>query len=202
MKNIRLILILIIGGLISYYAYQSQFKTFFFESIIELGLILLGIAIFIWTLVTDTKKYRTNRQLKTYALTLLCLTFVFIIATFHIRTRINFNKPTLLKVFYDGDFNGIGIDFKTDGTYIFDNSTIGLSDYFYGTYKIADDRITMDKDQFDILTNLKYLEIREKKTENYATDLYLYQIDSLGNIIDNSNEFRVTIDNRINKKKK
>lgn len=202
MKKIRLLLILLIGGLLIYFAFQSQFKTFFFDSIIELGLILLGLSISIWTLVTDIKNYRTNRQLKTFALTILCLTFAFIIATFHIRTQINFNKPTLLKVFYDGDFNGTGIDFKTDGTYIFDNSAIGLSDYFYGTYKIEDDRITMDKDQFDNLTNLKYLEIREKKTENNATDLYLYQIDSLGNLIDNSNEFRVTIDNRKNINKK
>ena len=132
----------------------------------------------------------------------MCIIFTFIIAIFHIRTQINFNKPTLLKVFYDGDFNGTGIDFKTDGTYIFDNSAIGISDYFYGTYKITNDRITMDKDQFDNLTNLKYLEIREGKTENNATDLYLYQIDSLGNLIDNSQEFRVTIDNRKNINKK
>jgi hypothetical protein len=202
MKNIRLILILIIGGLLTYFAYQSQFKTFFFESIIELGLILLGIAIFIGTLFSEIKNYKKNRQLKTLALTILCIIFTFIIAIFHIRTQINFNKPTLLKVFYDGDFNGTGIDFKTDGTYIFDNSAIGISDYFYGTYKITNDRITMDKDQFDNLTNLKYLEIREGKTENNATDLYLYQIDSLGNLIDNLQEFRVTIDNRKNINKK
>jgi len=202
MKKIRLLLILLIGGLLTYFAFQSQFKTFFFDSIIELGLLLLGLSISIWTLVTDIKNYRTNRQLKTFALTILCLAFAFFIATFHIRTQINFNKPTLLKVFYDGDFNGTGIDFKTDGTYIFDNSAIGLSDYFYGTYKIANNRITMDKDQFDNLTNLKYLEIREKKTENNTTDLYLYQIDSVGNLIGNSDEFRVTIDNRKNRQKK
>ena len=195
-------MILLIGGLLTYFAFQSQFKTFFFDSIIELGLLLLGLSISIWTLVTDIKNYRTNRQLKTFALTILCLAFAFFIATFHIRTQINFNKPTLLKVFYDGDFNGTGIDFKTDGTYIFDNSAIGLSDYFYGTYKIANNRITMDKDQFDNLTNLKYLEIREKKTENNTTDLYLYQIDSVGNLIGNSDEFRVTIDSRKNRQKK
>jgi hypothetical protein len=202
MKNSRLILIIGGGGLLTYYAYQSQFKTFLFGSIIELGLILLGITIFIWTLVAGIKNYRTNRQLKTFALTMLCLIFAFIIATLRIRTQINFNKPTLLKVFYDGDFNGVGIDFKTDGTYIFDNSAIGISDYFYGTYKIAEDIITMDKDKFDNLPNLKYLEIREKKTENNKANLYLYQIDSVGNLIGNSNKFRVTIDNRKNKKKK
>lgn len=122
--------------------------------------------------------------------------------TLHIRTQLKFDKPTLLKVFYDGDFNGTGIDFKTDGSYIFENSAIGLSDYFYGTYSISGSRITMDNDQIDNLINLKYLEIREKKTINNESALYLYQIDSLGNLVDNSEEYRVTIDNRKNIRKK
>ena len=121
-----------------------------------------------------------------------------ILAIFDIRRQINFDKPSLLKVFYDGDFNGTSIDFKTDGTYIFDNAAIGLSNYFYGTYKITDNSIIMDKDLLDNLDHFKYLEIREKENE----DLYLYQIDSLGNLIETSTQFRVVMDNRIDKKKK
>ncbi|WKW45474.1 hypothetical protein P3875_06695 [Myroides sp. JBRI-B21084] len=101
-----------------------------------------------------------------------------------------------MKVFYDGDFNGTGIDFKTDGTYIFDNSAIGISDYFYGTYRIDENKITMDKDTIDNLTNFKFLEIKDKELEQGKTDLFLYQVDSLGNAIERSDEFRVTIDNR------
>ncbi|MBX3162891.1 MAG: hypothetical protein KF900_00265 [Bacteroidetes bacterium] len=108
----------------------------------------------------------------------------------------NFNKPTLLKVFYDGDYNGTGIDFKTDGTYIFDNSAIGLSDYSYGTYKIDGNKIIMDKDTIDNLTNLKYLEIRDKQIVEGKAELYLVQVDRLGNVIERSDEYRVTIDNR------
>jgi hypothetical protein len=43
-----------------------------------------------------------------------------------------FDKPTLLKVYYSWDFNGIGIDFRTDRTYILNNSAIGPGNYFYG----------------------------------------------------------------------
>lgn len=202
MKNIRLILILLIGGLLTYFVFQSQFKTFFFDSIIELGLAIIGIIIFIWTITTDFKIYKVEKKIKNFALTILCLMISFLCMTFHILTINKFNKQTLLKVYYDGDINGTGIDFKTDGTYIFENSAIGLSDYFYGKYKIIENKITLDKDKFDNLTNLKYLEIRESKIENNPTELYLYQIDSLGNLIDNSDKFRVTIDNRINIKKK
>lgn len=201
MKNIRLVLILLIGGLLTYYAFQSQFKTFFFDGIIELGLAIIGIIIFIWTITTDFKIYKVEKKIRNFALTILCLMISFIYMTFHILTINKFNKQTLLKVYYDGDYNGTGIDFKTDGTYIFDNSAIGLSDFFYGKYKIIGNKITMDKDKFDNLTNLKYLEIRERKNENNMNELYLYQIDSLGNLIENSDEFRVTIDNRINIKK-
>ena len=202
MKNIRLILILLIGGFLTYFAFQSQYKTFFFDSIIEFGLIIVGLIVFIWTFITDFKTYKIERQLKCFAFTILCFFFTSIILTLHIRTQLKFDKPTLVKVFYDGDFNGTGIDFKTDGTYIFDNSAIGLSDYFYGVYTISGNRITMDKDQIDNLKNLKYLEIKEKIIDTNKTDLYLFQIDSLGNLIKNSEEYRVTIDNRTNEKKK
>ncbi len=202
MKNIRLILILLIGGLLTHFVFQSQFKTFFFDSIIELGLAIIGIIIFIWTITTDFKIYKVEKKIKNFALTILCLMISFLCMTFHILTINKFNKQTLLKVYYDGDINGTGIDFKTDGTYIFENSAMGLSDYFYGKYKIIENKITLDKDKFDNLTNLKYLEIRESKIENNPTELYLYQIDSLGNLFDNSDKFRVTIDNRINIKKK
>ena len=202
MKNIRLILILLIGGFLTYFAFQSQYRANFFYSIIEFGLVIIGLIVFIWTFVSNLKIYKIEHQVKCFTLTILCFFFLVTILTLHIRTQLKFDKPTLVKVFYDGDFNGTGIDFKTDGTYIFDNSTIGLSDYFYGTYKIYGNRITMDKNQIDNLKNLKYLEIKEKSIEQNKAELYLFKIDSLGNLIDSSEEYRVTIDNRTKEKEK
>jgi hypothetical protein len=103
-------------------------------------------------------------------------------------------------VFYDGDFNGTGIDFKTDRTYIFDNSAIGLSNYFYGTYTIDGNKITLDKDKIDNITNLTHLEIIQKDSlllpDEKKSDKYLYQVDENGEVINNSEKYRVVIDNR------
>ena len=139
---------------------------------------------------------RKSKTSSNFTLTFLSLFFIAVILTLGIKVSNNFNKPTLLKVFYDGDFNGMSIDFKTDGTYIFDDSAIGMSDYFYGTYKIDGNKITMDRSTIDNLTNLKYLEIRDKQNEEGKTELYLFQVDSLGNVIEHLYEYRVIIDNR------
>lgn len=194
MKNIRLVLILIIGGILTYFVYQSQFHTFFFEDIFKPFFFVVATLILVWTTLTDFKIYKVKKATQNFTLTLLCLIYISIILILYIKNQSAFNKETLLRVFYDGDFNGTGIDFKTDGMYIFDSSAIGVSNYYYGTYKILGNKITMDKDQLENLENLKYLEIKAKEKEQ--TDLYLYQIDSIGNLIPKSTKFRVIIDNR------
>lgn len=200
MKIFRLILILLIGGYLTYLTYSFQFRTFFADAIIWFFLIVVGALIFIWTIFKDYKKYKVDKRIKSFELTFLCLTLTSTIFIVEFNIQKNFNKPTLIKVFYDGDNNGTAIDFKKDGTYIFDNSAIGLSDYTYGTYEIIGNIITLDRDQIDNLTNLKHLKIDEKQI-NYQDktkkELYLFQVDTNGREIDRTMEYRVTIDNRI-----
>lgn len=199
MKIVRLILILLVGGYLTYLTYSFQFRTFFGDAIIWLLLIGIGILLFIWTIIKDFRLFKTEKRVLNFTLTLLCLIFVFSILLLEFKIQGNFNKPTLIKVYYDGDYNGTTIDFKKDGTYIFENSAIGLSDYTYGTYKINGNNITLDRDQIDNLTNLKQLKI-EKREMNYQDgtkkELYLFQVDTNGKIIDRTTEYRVTIDNR------
>ncbi len=197
MRKVRLILILIVGGILTYLTYKTKYQTFFFDSIIWGGLILIGLLIFVWTIIKDIQLFMNEKRVRNFKLTFSSLLFIATILTLEVYINMNFNKSTLLKVFYDGDFNGTSIDFKTDGTYILDNSAIGLSDYFYGTYKIYGNKITMDIDTIDNLINLKYLEIMSKQTGEGKTEQYLFQVDSLGNLIKRSYEYRVIIDNRI-----
>ena len=196
MRIVRLILILLVGGLLTYLTYKTKYHTFFFEAIIWGGLILVGSLIFVWTVLKDIQLFKTEKRFLNFGLTFLSIFFIAIILTLEIKINIAFNKPTLLKVYYDGDYNGTAIDFKTDGTYIFDNSAIGISDYFYGTYKIDGNKITIDKDTIDNLTNLKYLELRNKQIQEGNFELYLFQVDRSGNLLERSDEYRVTIDNR------
>lgn len=199
MKIVRLILILLIGGYVTYLTYSFQFRTFFGDTVIWFLLLGIGILLFIWTLIKDFKLYKTEKRIQNYALTFLCLTFISTILILEFKIQRNFNKSTLIKVYYDGDYNGTAIDLKADGTYIFDNSAIGLSDFTYGTYKINGNKITLDRDKIDNLTGLKHLEIDEKEI-NYQNgmkkELYLFQVDSNGKRIDRATEYRVTIDNR------
>lgn len=199
MKIFRLILILFLGAYLTYLTYSFQFQSFFGDAIIWFLLIVVGILIFIWTILKDFKVYKVEKRIQNFALTFLCLTFISTILILEFKIQRNFSKPTLIKVFYDGDYNGTAIDFKKDGTFIFDNSAIGLSDYTYGTYEINGNKITLDRDQIDNLTNLKHLKIDEKQINNQEgtkKELYLFQVDTNGKLIDNGFEYRVTIDNR------
>ncbi|MEN2401033.1 hypothetical protein GKZ90_0014700 [Flavobacterium sp. MC2016-06] len=199
MRLLRLILILIIGGLLTNLTLKLKYGDYFGESLIWSVLILIGVFVFVQTLLKEIKLYKTENKIKSFSLTFIGLLFIGIILTIDIQIQNDFNKPTLLKVFYNGDYNGIGIDFKTNGTYIFDNSAIGMSNFYYGTYKIEGNKITLDRDKIDNLNNLRNLEIKEKEI-NSATgtekELYLFEVDKNGNNIDRATEYRVKVDNR------
>jgi hypothetical protein len=191
MKTIRLILILLWGGYFMYLTYLTRYQTFFFESIIWGGLISIGLLLFIWTIIKDIGLFKLKRQAQSFSLTILILIFLISILSLRSFINRNFNKPTLLRVYYDGDYNGSGIDFKTDGSYIFDNSAIGVSDFYYGTYQINGNRITLDKDTIENLTQLRYLEIQEDS----KPDMYLLNISESGILI-GTHKFRIIVDNR------
>jgi hypothetical protein len=203
MKNwkyiIRVIGILTVGLLLIKMTYQFRYSTFMFDLIFFGGLIIIGLAFLIWSLFSDLKQFRTEKKIISLIPIGLAIIFTAIIWVWNAQINSNFDKPTLVRIFYDGDFNGTGIDFKTDGTYIFDNSAIGLSDYVYGKYKISGNRIVLDKKTIDNVVETNLLEIRPKVIEysdRTATDNYVYQIDEEGNVLKNSTEFRLVVDNR------
>ena len=193
----RLIIILGIGIFLTYKIYQFRFSSFVFDYLIFLGIAIIGFVYWLWTVFRDFKKYKTKRQSKYLIGPFIGFILIIIIFGINWKNESNLNKPTLVRVFYDGDFNGTSIDFKTDGTYIFDNSAIGLSDYTYGTYKISGQKITLDKIEIDNVIKTNTLEFRNK--EMNGTDKqenYLFQIEQNGKILKNETEFRVVIDNR------
>ena len=199
MKIIRLILILALGGSLTYLTYKSQFGASITDVFTLGGLTLLAVIVLFWTITEDLRLYKKQKKVQSLVLTAICLIFITVILILGISITNHFNSPTLLKVYYNGDYNGTGIDFKTDGTYIFDNSSMGYSHYYSGKYYINGNKITLDRDTIDNLTNLRFLEVREKKT-GYKTEsnneLYLFQIDISNNIIPEATEYRVIIDNR------
>ena len=83
-------------------------------------------------------------------------------------------------MFYDGNYNGTGIDFKTGGTFIFDDAAIRVSEDQYRTYRITGDRIVIDKKGLNNVALSSVLEVREKEIAlakrfvrcNFQTDFY------------------------------
>ena len=102
-------------------------------------------------------------------------------------------------IFHDGDFNGTGVDFKTDGTFVFDNSAMGFSNYMYGRYNISGNKITMNVENLDNVIKTKYLEIQPRTIENMdgnETENYVFQVDEAGSVLIGETDFRVIVDNR------
>ena len=196
---LRIIGVSTIGILLLKMTYQFKYSTFMLDLIFFGMLSIIGMIFLTWSIFTDFKKFRKNRRIS-YLIPLgIGVIFTTIIWIWNIQINSNFNKPTLVRIFYDGDFNGTGIDFKTDGTYIFDNSAIGLSNFQYGTYKIIGNKITLDKNKIDNVIKTYQLEIRPKKIEysdSTKTENYAYQVNEKGKILRNETEFRVVIDNR------
>jgi len=199
MKAIRLILIFLVGGALIYFTHKSKYQSFFFDAVISMFLFFLAGILLLWSVVKDLKNYQSNKQLLNFATTMTAVLFALIIMVMEHNINKNFDKPTLIEVFYNGDYNGAGIDFKTDGTYIFDISALGLTNFQYGTYKISGDKIVIDKINLDgvVVTNL--LEVRNQQVQyqdSTRSELYLYQVSNTGVVIDNTFEFRVVVDNR------
>ena len=170
-----------------------MFDLIFFGILSILGLIFL-----IWSIFTDLRQFRVKKNILSLIPFGLGIVLTTIIWIWNIQIQSNFDKPTLLRIYHDGDFNGTSIDFKTDGTYIFNNSAIGLSNFQYGEYQINGNQITLDRSKLDFIkTNrlaiqpkvIKYLD----RTEN---DKYVYQVDKYGKVLKNSTEFRLVVDNR------
>lgn len=102
-------------------------------------------------------------------------------------------KPTLLKAYYK---YGPGIDFKTDGTYIFDDYETGFSNYIYGDYNINGNEILLDEKQLNYVVFTDSLEIREIEIKDGNKIVKQKYIAEIGHPTRDEIQFTVTEDNR------
>ena len=172
---------------------RLKYETFYLDQTIIGVLITIGVISIFWTIYVDLVKFEKS---KSY-IRLLPISSAIICAAISIKInndiQINFDKSSLLKVFYDGGFNGNSIDFKVDGTYIFDNSAMGFSSFKYGHYKIDEDTISLDKQIIGKVIKTNRLIIgsgADYESKN------LFQFDNKGINLKNSTVFRIVEDNR------
>lgn len=195
---IKIALTLALGFKLLGKTYQFKYHNVFFEFEMYLLMILIALAIWAYFVYKDLEIFKKSRQ-KKYLLNLaIGSSFIIAIINANWVVSANFNKPTLMYVYYDGDYNGIAMDFKKEGTYIFNNYCLG-SVYQYGTYEIQGNDITLDKAQLSTVFYSKFLKIMPSQIPDEDTtyrDYYAYQMKANGDTLISDIRFRVVVDNR------
>ena len=194
---IRLIILAIIGIYLIYQFNQMKFLNFIgYEMLLGIGFVI-GFIFWLWASLKDIKEYQSTPKKRFLIAPILGLIFWGLIFGIQWKNNSEFNKPTLLRVYYDGDFNGTSIDFKTDGTYLFENFSIGYSTYIYGNYKLNGAFITLDKKEIDNVIKTNLLEIKDLEDGfDYVAGKYLIQIKANGQEIARATQFRIVKDLR------
>lgn len=191
--KIRHILLLVIGLSLIYISFRSKYES---DLVIAIFWVCLLLAAFVTAIISvwlDIRDYRNGKHILNFLASFMSLGLILTIGLIEYSIHSEFNKPSLLKVYYDGDFNGTGIDFKKDGTYIIDNSAIGFSSYSYGTYSISGNKIRLDRGGIEEVIVSPYLKIKDKTA---SEGFYLYQEDEAGSVLPDETIFRVVSDNR------
>jgi hypothetical protein len=169
---IRLIIILGIGIFLSYRIYQFRFSSFLFDTFIIGGIAVVGILFWLWSINKDFKKYKSTKNKRFWIGGIIGIVFIGLIFGLYLKNNAEFNKPTLVRVYYDGDFNG--------------------------NYKIDGQKIILDKKEIDNVIKTDLLELKDIKENgiDYLAGKYLFQVKPSGKEIERATKFRVVIDNR------
>lgn len=156
---------LTIGGSLIYFNSRTRHQTDFISEFVEIILLILYLLLLVINIVWSFNKYKRKKKHIVFFpvfIGILMLSFVLIIKK---DIYNEFNKPTLVKAYYDGDYNGVSIDFKKDGTYIIDDFLIGFNHYEYGYYRIERDTILLDYNE----TGLRQLIFKKKGADIFLT---------------------------------
>ena len=185
--KIRQFVTIIFGFILLYYTWQTKYKCGLLDAFLWLGLILFGSIFFIISIIKDYKQYREEKVLRNFAVTFTFIGFVLLATGIALKIDHDFNKPSFVKAYYDGDFNGAGIDLKTDSTSIGEDSAIGFSNYTYGEYSISNNIITINEGS----GITKRFVIKKDNLE-----FYLAETDSSGTETDGYIKYTIIKDNR------
>ena len=194
------ILLVILGGVFAFTLYKSYFYDNIFQIFIYLLFGIPFIIVLIKSIFEETKSYKANNKLTSFSNSLIGIFILLINVGIYSYYEEKVNKPSLIKALIFGGYT----DFKQNGEYVIVSGSWASRIHFYGTYKIKDSIITVDREEFDdVLTTNRFV-IRNSDsliTENYKNneitiDKYLIQIDKNGKEIKrkyNQRNFRLPI---------
>lgn len=149
-KLLQALPINLLGSYAFYLLLQGRDETFFLDGLLYLFCVTIGVILLVRGVVRDLKPQPLpwiQRFLPT--LTGALWTGALAIGVFVITAPDR--KANAFAIYADGGFNGEGIDFKTDGTYLYHNGS-GLGEsYRYGRYAQHDSLIWLTPDRTDAI---------------------------------------------------
>jgi len=167
------------------YHYDNIFRHFFF---VVFGLVVLYFFYKnFFDLAGNFKSIKTLKNDYTFKSGIIVILINISIFGFY---ELKLNSETLLKA----SNNSLYADFKKNGQYIIKSGNWASKTHFYGSYKLQNSIIILDKPYFDEILASEKLKIH-KSIENGKSKLKLFQLDS-NEIIKAKYSFEITEDNR------
>lgn len=163
-----------------------------YDNIIVVGVTILLLFTFGFTLKNDRKQFLYNKSKTEFIPTAICLTLVLtLIFTLTILNQRDKSPSILTCITENNDFNSASIDFREDGTYKMSISCLG-EDNYRGSYTLKDNIITLDKSTIEnvIKTNTLLVSSNVADTASGIKNRVI-QIDKNGREILNAIEFIV-----------
>ncbi len=192
---IRIISLIIVGLYISIRLISTADESFIFDFFPYLIAGFIFLVIFIYNLYKDLCEFFDSNRIKSFLSTFIGLFFIVLIFGINYKLDLRDSSPIIIKAFYDGGYNGVGLELREDNTYkITNGSGLGGED-FRGTFKINDSLVILDKSSIDNVIKSEYLIIPNPTKD--SSDSYIYQYDTnTKSIITEELSFRITEDNR------
>jgi len=176
-----------------------------FDTYIFIFIGFAGLLVFAITVYKDIFDYLKTKKGISFIPTFTGLFFLLVILGLNLYINNKTTSATIIKAFYDGDYNGFSIDLKENGEYIMENGSAMGATYYYGMYSMKDSTITLDVSNIDNVLKSNRLVLRtiqnvypQDPTADDAkqSSTYLIQIDSQGRELTKGLRFRVTEDKR------
>ena len=140
----RTIIVVILGFINLRYINQQQYGTSFIADFFWIFILICDILLIAFVIFKDVQGYKTSKKLSSLLLTLVCVSITVTAFLLNHSVKKELNRPVLMKLYFNGDINGIGIGLRSDRTYIYESVFLVGSDISYGNYKTTDTTLTLD----------------------------------------------------------
>lgn len=198
MKKIpfRLIAILILTIVVFYRIHLSLYEYAVEDLFIWLFLIILAIPLFITTVYVESKLFIKHKKWWNFRATISCIILTALAFLYHNHIKNVFSKPSLVTAYLGNEYDAIRIDFKTDGTFIFENFDLSRSRFIHGKYSVNQNSFLLDRDvnHFVYTKRLDIVDIPKSYRKKAGT--YLIEVDENNKIPENAAKIKVTYDGR------